>query len=146
VEHQTLVERIGMRFCVSKAITEVLAAAARREEPAAGLIRGCQSRISVIAEQALGHSLKGDPAKAAGQLLEAGEQALNAKLLEMAAAIARRHAALIPDAQLIAERASSLVRRSCKAANHIAGIQRSGRSPGGLQLRGTQPLAIADAA
>jgi hypothetical protein len=92
-----------------------------------------------VAEQALDRSLKGDPAAAARQLLEAGEQTLNAKLLEMASLIVNRHAAAIPDAVSLGERAGNALRRSCKAANHIAGIQRSGRSPGGLQLRGRNP-------
>jgi DNA-binding response OmpR family regulator len=130
-----LIDRIAMRFCVSKAMTEVLVASARREEPAHTLIRRAQARVAALAEQAMETSLSGDPAGAAAQLLEAGEESLNAKLLEMAGQIARRHANAVPNAQALITRATALLRRSCRAMNHIAGIQRSGRSPGGLQLR-----------
>lgn len=135
LEHEALVERIGMRFCVSKALAEVLVASARRADPALGIIRRCQGRVAALAEQAMELSLKGNAAAAASLLLDAGEQALNAKLLEMAGLIARRHADTVPDAEAIARRASDLMARNCQAVNHIAGIQRSGRSPGGLQLR-----------
>jgi len=145
-EHEAVIDRIAMRFCVNKAIGEVLVASARRAEPAVSVIRRCQARVSAVAEQAMDRSLKGDPASAALQLLQAGEQTLNAKLLEMASLIVRRHAAAIPDAQALGDRAAALLRRSCKAANHIAGIQRSGRSPGGLQLRGGRPAEASHAA
>ena len=52
------------------------------------------------------------------------------------AGIARRHAGDDPELQAGAAEAGALLGRSCAAVNHIAGIQRSGRSPGGLQLRG----------
>jgi hypothetical protein len=136
-EHAAVVERIGMRFCVSKAIGEVLLASARRAAPAVGVIRHCQARVGALAEQAMELSLAGQTAKAVQALLEAGETTLNAKLLEMAGVIARRNAAtLSAETQAAAASASALLRRSCQAVNHIAGIQRSGRSPGGLQVRG----------
>ena len=144
-EHEALLERIGMRFCSSKAIAEALAAAARREETALAVIRRSQGRISALAEKAMEQALLGDPAAAARQLLAAGEQCLNAKLLEMAGLIARRHEAGIPDAQSIAEQVTAAMRRNCRAQSHIAGIQRSGRSPGGLQMRGPNPIAVTDA-
>ncbi len=143
--HAALVEAVAMRFCVSKAMGEVLAASACRAEPALGHIRGAQARVASLAEQALDLALTGDPASAARQLLQSGEQTLNAKLLEMAAAIAKRHAALIPEATALCERAAAVLRRSCQTVNHIAGIQRSGRSPGGLQVRGPQPQEAAHA-
>ena len=130
-----LIDRIAMRFCVSKAMTEVLVASARRAEPAHSLIRRAQARVAALAEEAMETSLSGDPSGAATRLLEVGEQSLNAKLLEMAGLIARRHAATLPDAEALVARAAATLKRSCLAMNHIAGIQRSGRSPGGLQLR-----------
>ena len=137
-EHGALVTRIGMRFCTSKAITEVLMAAARRHEPAAGLIRDCQARIGAVAEAAMSLALQGDPAGAARQLLEAGESSSNAKLLEMAGLLARRHRASVSDAEALSARAAAQLQRFGPALSHIAGIQRSGRSPAGLQVRGRQ--------
>lgn len=133
-----IVGRIGLRFCVSKAMTEVLIASARREGWAESVVRGAQARLSAWMERAMEQSLAGDPGTAAEMLLRHGQDTLNVKLLEMAAMIARRHEAKVADAAHLIERSSAIIRRSCTAANHIAGMQRAGRSPGGLQLRGKQ--------
>ncbi len=137
------IERIALRFCVAKATAEVLAAAAQRAEPALGTIRRCQSEIQALAEQAMSQSLRGDAAGAVQRLLQQGEGLRNAKLLEMAAAIARRHAAVLPDAQAWIDRAAACMKDSCRVGTHIAGIQRSGRSPGGLQLRSRAATPVA---
>jgi hypothetical protein len=138
-DHEAAVDRVAMRFSISKAIAEALIASARREEPALGIVRACQARVAALSEEAMDLSLKGHAATAVHKLLAAGEQALNAKWLEMAMAIARRNRAQIPEAEDLAQQAATRLARSCQAVNHIAGIQRSGRSPGGLQLRVRQP-------
>jgi hypothetical protein len=134
--HETLIERIGLRYCVSRAMVEVLSAAAQRSELAVGVIRGCQARISGLTEQAMDLSLKGKPGDAARLLLQSGLETLNAKLLEMAGLMARRHQSHIPDAEQLIERSSAMLRACNASVSHIAGIKRSGRSPGGLLVRG----------
>jgi tetratricopeptide (TPR) repeat protein len=138
-DYEALIERIALRFCTSKAVGEVLCAAARRADDAVAMIRRCQAQLLATTEKAMEHGLKGEPALAVQMLLEEGERTLNAKLLEMAALLARKHAAVLPDAEALGARASELVRRTVQSGGHIAGIQRSGRSPGGLQLRGHAP-------
>ncbi len=133
--HADAVEAIARRFCIAKAMAEVLAAAAQRHEPALGLIRRCQGEVSALAESALSQSLRGDVQGAVHRLLAQGERTRNAKLLELAAALARRHESILPDSQALIARATARLQASCRAATHIAGIQRSGRSPGGLQMR-----------
>jgi hypothetical protein len=88
-------------------------------------------------------SMRGNPDGAGQILIEAGESTLNAKLLEMTLLLTRRHREAMAGAEALQQRASALMQRSCQAVNHIAGIQRSGRAPGGLQLRGrvAQPAA-----
>lgn len=135
--HEALVERIGMRFCVAKATGEVLMAAARRLEPAVALIRRCQAHVLSLSEQAMAKAMAGDARTAIVQLIEDGERTLNAKLLEMAKALALKHQASVHDAQALAAVATQRMQLSCRPANHIAGIQRSGRTPGGMRLRGT---------
>ncbi len=135
-EHAALVERIAMRFCVSKAIAEVLVASSRRAKRDEDVIRRCQAQVSRLAEQSMDRALRGDPDGAVRELLAQGEQHLNAKLLELAGHVARRHRAALADADALIEQAAATVQRYCRTANHIAGIQRSGRSPGGLQMRG----------
>ena len=137
--HEAAVERIAMRFSTSKAIAEVLIASARREETAVTVVRRCQARVAALSEEAMDLALKGQAATAVQRLLDAGESSLNAKWLEMAALMARRNQAQLPDADALAQRAAAVLSRSCQTMNHIAGIQRSGRSPGGLQLRVRQP-------
>jgi len=142
-DHEALLERTAMRFCVSKAVGEVLLASALRAEVASTVIRGCQARLLAVTEQAMEHTMQGAPAAAVVMLLTQGEQTLNAKLLEMAGLLARRHAAAVPDAVALGERAAALLRRCARTGGHIAGLQRSGRSPGGLQLRGAAPVEVA---
>ena len=142
-EYEALLDRLAMRFCTSKAIAEVLAAAARRSEIAVAVLHRCQTRITAIAEQAMDQSLRGNPALAAQQLLDAGTQTLNAKLLEMCVLLARRHAAAIPEGEALSAKASALLKRACAPMTHIAGVQRTGRSPGGLQLRGRAGQVVA---
>lgn len=138
-EHAAVLDGLAMRFCVSKAIGEVLLASALRSEVALATVRRCQARVAALAEQAMDQSLKGQAALAVRTLLDAGMASRNAKLLEMAVLIARRHAAAVPDAERLIDTAQALLTRSCSSVNHIAGIQRAGRSPGGLQLRGRAP-------
>lgn len=143
--HEALVRRIGLRFCTGRAITEVLMAAARRDEPVVAWLQDCQQAVSLLAEQAMERSLAGDAPGAMSLLLATARQHHNAKLIELVLAIGRRALAQHPEAAealqpLLAE-AQQLQARTCRAANHIAGIQRTGRSPGGLQLRVRSPDA-----
>jgi DNA-binding response OmpR family regulator len=138
-EHEALVERIASRFCVSKAITEFLVASARRAEPAQAVIRRTQSNLAALTEKAMDQALSGQAAPAVKSLLEAGKRTKNAKLLEMASLIAQRQRDQVPEADLLIDEAATCLARSCQAANHIAGIQRMGRSPGGLKLRTRSP-------
>ena len=142
--HAEVIEQLSMRFCTSKAITEVLLASARREEPATTLIKRCQAQVAALSERAMDLSLQGEFAQAVELLLEHGQRSLNAKWLEVAGLIARRNRDRWPEADTYAQRAAQLLTRSCATVNHIAGIQRSGRSPGGLQLRGkdTGPAGV----
>jgi tetratricopeptide (TPR) repeat protein len=134
--HEVLVTRIALRFCVSKAITEVLVASAQRGDAAASLIRRGQAQVAGISEQAMEHALQGRAADAVALLLAEGEKTGNAKLLEIAQQLVRRHRTALADADALAARVATALRHHNQAASHIAGIQRSGRSPGGLQLRG----------
>ena len=157
-DYEVLLQKTTLRFSVSKAIAEVLVASVGRAEPGVGIIRRGQARIAAVGERAMELSLAGQPADAAQLLLVEGEKTGNAKLLEMAAQIARRQkinpkqdAPAAGWADALAERAAAALKHHCPAANHIAGFQRSGRSPGGLQLRGVQaapapPTVTADAA
>lgn len=141
-DYEALLDKLSLRFSVSKAIAEVLVASVGRTEPGVGAIRRGQARIAALGERAMELSLAGRAADAALLLLDEGEKTGNAKLLEMAGQIARRHRASLDKPELadtLSARAAAALKHHCATSNHIAGIQRSGRSPGGLQLRGVQP-------
>lgn len=134
-ETDALARNIAMRFCVSKAVTEVLVASAQRREPIASTIRACQVTVTAIAEEAMAHSLRGEPRRAVEALLRQGSDTRNAKLIEMATLVVRRHADAIEDQDSLLSEASTLQRRYCRPITHLAGVRRTGRSPGGLVLR-----------
>ena len=134
-ELDQLARGIAMRFCVSKAVTEVLVAAAQRREPLLTTIRSCQAEITSIAEEAMAHSVRGRPRSAVESLLKRGTDTRNAKLIEMATLVTRRHADTIEDRDDLLAEAASLQRRFCQPITHLAGVRRTGRSPGGLVLR-----------
>lgn len=134
-ELENLARGIAMRFCVSKAVTEVLVASAQRREPVASVIRGCHATITAIAEEAMAHSLRGRPGVAVAELLRQGTDTRNAKLIEMAGLVARRHADAIEDQDALLAEAAALQRRYCQPITHLAGVRRTGRSPGGLVVR-----------
>lgn len=134
-EMQEVVTRIASRFCISKATTEVLAAAMRTNEPAQGWIREAQAAVLKLAETAMNHAMRGEPKTAVQALLAQGEMWGNAKLIEMAGLVARRHQERISDVQPLLDAATALSHRYCAPASHIAGVRRSNRSAGGMVLR-----------
>ena len=134
-ERDALAQTLGMRFCTSNAVAEVLLASVRRANPVADIVRTCQSRVGSLAEQAMEQALRGQARAAVLMLLQTGEQLRNAKLLEMAALLARRNADSLGDAEALITRATDTITRSCPSPSRIAGIRRSGRAPSGLQLR-----------
>jgi hypothetical protein len=94
-----------------------------------------QAEMLHLAEDAMNEAMRGEPKAAVEKLLEAGQQSGNAKLIEMAAQVARRHRERIEDVEPLIESATSLAQRYGMPATHIAGIRRSNRPPGGLALR-----------
>jgi CheY-like chemotaxis protein len=134
-EFSTIVRRIARRFSVSRAATEVLIAAVRRHPEAEAWIRETHAEIMLLAETAMNHAVRGQPKTAVESLLFHGQDTGNAKLIEMAGAVARRHQERIDNVEALLSTAASLAHRFCAPATHIAGVRRSNRSAGGLVLR-----------
>jgi hypothetical protein len=141
--HEHFVRQIGLRFCTGRAITEVLMAAARREEHVVNWLQDCQQAVGAVAERAMERSMAADAPAAVALLLADAREHFNAKLIDLVLAIGRRAlaqgTASASALQPALDEALHLQTRTCRAANHIAGIQRTGRSPGGLQLRTRTP-------
>jgi hypothetical protein len=68
-------------------------------------------------------------------LLEQGAVTRNAKLIDMAGAVARRHTLQAAQVDPVQERVKALQRSFCAPLTHIAGVRRSARMPGGVVLR-----------
>ncbi len=100
---EAVFRRLALRYCVNKASTEVLVAMAEGETAVADLLRGGHDRVFEIAEQALTLSLRGKPEQAVHLLSEQGESTRNAKLIDMAMSVLRRHAAKIGQRQALEE-------------------------------------------
>ena len=134
-EYSTVVRKIAKRFAVSKASTEVLVAAVRRNEEAGAWIRETYAEIMQLAESAMQHAVGGQPKAAVERLLLNGRETGNAKLIEMAGLVAQRHRERIDGAEELISAAGTLAHRYCMPSTHIAGVRRSNRSAGGLVLR-----------
>lgn len=129
------VRRLAMRFSTSKAITEALVASARGLAGAEEVIRQCHGEIATMAEKSLLFSVRGQPEQAVRTLLAQGEATRNAKLIDMAQQVLRRHQAVIGDTSELGALAYDMQRRLCHPVTHIAGVRRTGRSPGGMVVR-----------
>lgn len=134
-EFMDVVLRVAKRFSVSKAATEVLVAAVRRTPQAAAWVRDAHTEVMLLAETAMNHAIRGQPRAAVESLLLHGQNTGNAKLIEMAGAVARRHQERIEQCETLIDSADKLSHRYCAPSTHIAGVRRSNRSAGGLVLR-----------
>ncbi len=134
-EIDTVIGQLARRFSVSRATCEVLVAAARMHPDVASVIRDAYSQVMKTAEQAMNLSLQGEPRRAVESLLHHGGSSGNAKLIEMAGLVAKRHHERIEGVEQLIETQSQLAHRYCAPATHIAGVRRSNRSAGGLVLR-----------
>ncbi len=134
-EYSQVVNQVARRFAVNKAASEVLAAAVRLTPQAVQWVREAHAEIMQLAEAAMNHALRGQPKAAVETLLLHGQNTGNAKLIEMASAVAKRHREKIDEADALIHSAESLAHRYCAPATHIAGVRRSNRSAGGLVIR-----------
>ena len=134
-EYEVVVRQLARRFSVSKAATEVLIAAARRDDLATVWIRESHSEVLQMAESAMNHAVRGQPKMAVESLLHHGQETGNAKLIEMAGLVARRHQERIEGVETLLSTVGTLAHRYCTPISHIAGVRRSNRSAGGLVLR-----------
>ena len=87
----TWVQRLGLRFCVSRHATEVLVQACQAHQAYATALRQAHAEIGEMAQAALGQVLAGEPQSAVEQLLLQSESTCNAKLLHTAAATLWRY-------------------------------------------------------
>ena len=129
------IDALALRFCTTRSLSELLARAGQAHEPYARRIREQHNAVTALAEQAMSHSLAGEPRAAAKALLSAGARTMNSKLIDMARMVLQRHAEKIADAADLLGMADELRQRygGCPALAPLAAD--SGRQSGGLVLR-----------
>ena len=137
-EMDAVIDTLGLRFCTSRALTELLACRASGREDFAQRIRAAQTDILKLTEDAMALSLKDEPQQAAESLLAHGERTLNAKLIESAHLVLHRYTGRIPDETALTARAQTL-RERYRTMDIRAGLGEqalTGRAAGGVALPG----------
>lgn len=137
-EVDAVIDSMGLRFCTSRALTELLACTAAGRDDFAQRIRAGHTDILKLTEQAMAMSLKGEPQHAVESLLEHGERTLNAKLIESAHLVLHRYTGRIPDEAALTARAQTL-RERYRTTDIHAGLgeqAHTGRAAGGVALPG----------
>jgi CheY-like chemotaxis protein/Tfp pilus assembly protein PilF len=132
-EMEDLLRRLGMRYCINKASTEILVSMCEQREDLAQVLRDCHTRIFEIAETAMKQSLRGQAATGVQLLMQQGEQTRNAKLIDMAMSVLKRHAEKIDEAESLQQGIAALQDRYVKPLGASVG---KARSTGGVALRG----------
>ena len=134
-EVDAAVQRIGLRFCTSKALTELLAKAAVAHPPYAEGLGDMLTQVRHMIEKAMRQRLAGDPR---GGVLELRDDALgtqNAKVIESAWGVLKRYEARIEDAGALATEIQGLrVRYASFASRPVIG-DKNLRQSGGVSLR-----------
>ena len=131
-EMMPILQNLGMRHCATKASTEILVAMTETHEGAAAQFRDCHQQIFNVAETAMRHSLRGSAKVAVELLIQQGEKTRNAKLIDMAGLVLKRHAEKIDSATDLAEQIDTLHARYVKP---MAGTSSKAHSAGGIALR-----------
>ena len=133
-EVDSIIDTLGMRFCTSRPVSELLAGAAAIHPAYEERIRTCNTLVLQYAEHAMALSMSGNPSAAVKDLLNHGNETLNAKLIETAHLVLQRYAAKIPDAQYLTE-AVQKVRALFGFTSARLLVNEQQRPPGGLSLR-----------
>lgn len=128
-------ETLGLRYCTTKSATEILVAMTEGDEAAASQLRDAHVKVFGIAETAMRHSLRGGAETAVRLLIEQGEATRNAKLIDMAKLVLKRHEEKIGCAQALQEQITTLQERYVLPLGGAATRIGQARAAGALALR-----------
>ncbi|MFY8085232.1 MAG: tetratricopeptide repeat protein [Rubrivivax sp.] len=135
-EFEAIGRKIARRFAVNRATDQVILSAAMHRSDVEQWLSEALADTSRVAEAAVDLSLKGDHKSAVESLLIYGEQTCNARVIELAGSLLKRNRDKIEGIKALLDTQGVLSRRFCVPSTHIAGIRRSGRSSGGMLLKG----------
>lgn len=129
-----VIEALGLRFCTSRALSELLAGLASQHAPYAERILATQQTIMNHIEQAMLLNRSGQAQAAVQSLLAHGSQTLNSKLIETAHLVLNRYAGDMPEGAALSEQVNELRQRySTSSTRSLFGEKK--RLAGGLTLR-----------
>ncbi len=129
------IDMLAQRFCTTRSLSELLARAGQAHPPFAARVREQHHAINHLAEQAMSHSLAGEPRAAAKALLTAGARTMNGKLIDMARMVLQRHAEKIADSADLIGMADELKKRYGGGSMAPPLTADNGRQSGGLAIR-----------
>ena len=129
-----MVERLALRFCTTRPMTEMLVGAGLAHPPFAEVIRDAGNQITKIAQDAVSLGMRGDPAAAVKQLMLEGNSTLNGKLIETAYQVLQRYQEKVPDAPRILDTVEGMRTKYRTRPNQPRKPEQK-RQAGGLQLR-----------
>jgi len=145
-EVDRVVDTLGMRFCTSRSLAELLAGSAAVYPTYAERIRLRNTQVLKYAEQAMTLSMGGNPSAAVKDLIIHGEETHNAKLVETAYLVLQRYATKIEDLEQLTAIVQELRTRFGPASVRPT-LGEPKREAGALRLRtGSRPVEPADEA
>lgn len=134
----TVIETLGLRFCTSRALSELLAGLTTTHAPYAERLMATHNTIMGHIEHAMLLSRCGQAQAAADYLLLHGRETLNGKLIETAYLVLNRYATDMTDAQALIEEVNDLRSRfGTNSTRSLLGEKK--RQAGGLTLRTGTP-------
>lgn len=134
-EAEEWIRLIALRFCTSKASSDMLAITAQATEEHAKLIAQTYQTITDTAEKALTDAKSVSAQEAIRNLLAFGSKTGNAKLLDLSDMMMNRYRSNIPDAEALSEQINALREQYCRHVLHVQLGSTTGRQAGGLNLR-----------
>lgn len=131
---EALIDTLGMRFCTTRPLSELLITSAAAHPAHAERIRACNTHITQITESAMSLSLHGNPRGAVDNLLTHGQTTLNARLIDTAFLVLQRYGDTMDDGPNLRSRVQDL--RSRYAPAHSRTVLGDLKRPAGaLMLR-----------
>ena len=139
---ENIVHKLGMRFAISMAMSELLMGAAQKHPRFCELLGDSNTHVLQLLEQALSPSRSGDPGKTVETLLAQGLVSLNAKVIETAWRVLQRYQGDIGNAAELVAQIEPWRQTLGTAYNKPVLGDRNMRQSGGVSLRGmdTPPL------
>jgi CheY-like chemotaxis protein len=134
-DFEAIGRKIAQRFAVTRSANQVMLSAAMNRADVEAWLAEALNDTSRAAENAVDLTLKEDYKGAVESLLIYGEQTCNARVIELAGSLLKRHRNKIEGVKSLIDTQGVLSRRYCIPSTHIAGIRRSGRSSGGMVLK-----------